>query len=237
MKVGITGIKGFIGKSLAEKLTSKNIKVFGFDLPEDNLLDSSSLKKFLFNKDLVIHAAAVNRGSDTEIISAGVVGTYNLVSNSRSRIIFLSSIQAENNTVFGLTKRISEILVEDFSIKNKIPASVFRVPNVFGENCRPFYNSVVATFSYQINRNQKIKISKDQRKIPLIYVKDLAEIVVKESLNKRKGFFFKEITSKNQTTVSELACLLKSFKKIKNKKELKSKFHRDLYQTFLSYSK
>ena len=231
MKIGVTGAKGFIGKSIINELQKRKIKAYGFDLPENDVLDQSSLKKFLAGKDVIIHTAAVNRGTDFDIISTGIVGTYNLTL-SKKRIVFLSSIQATNDNVFGLSKRICEKLLESFSKEKKIPVSILRIPNVFGENCRPFYNSVVATFCYQINRGQKIKVSSDKRKIPFIYIKDLAKIIVNETLAQRKKYFFKEIPGQERVTVAELARILNSFK---SEKKPKSKFYKNLYQTFLSY--
>jgi len=243
MKVGITGSAGFIGKHLAETLKRrKDIQLFIFDLPCGNLLKpNNSLKNFVRGKDIIIHAAAINRGSDEEIITGGVVATYNLVSvikkiRGKPKLIFLSSTQAETDTVYGLSKKLTEILLKSFSERYKIPVTVFRITNVFGEGCRPFYNSAVATFCYQAARNKKLTVTNGKRKVSFIYVKDLVKIILNEVFVKRKNhFYFKRVATNNIITVEKLARLIKSFDKIKAPQKLKAKFYKDLYRTYLSY--
>lgn len=242
MKIGITGSSGFIGKHLVDALgKKKNINLSHFDLPKYDLLNPDSLKSFVKNKNIIVHTAAVNRGTDKEIIAGSVVATYNLISamekfNNKTKLIYLSSIQAETNTVYGLSKKLTEIMLEDFSQEYKTPVTIFRLTNVFGEDCCPFYNSVVATFCHQVTNNKKIIIKNGDKKINFIYVNDVIKKIVKEIFAKRKKiFYFKKVDSKNTITIKNLAHLIKSFKNLKNPKKLKSKFYRDLYKTYLSY--
>ena len=243
-RIGITGSKGFIGSHIIDFLKNKkNVKLFFFDLPENNLLKpDEDLKKFVRNNNIIIHTAAVNRGSDAEIVAGSVVATYNLISamvnfKSQSKLIFLSSIQAETETLYGQSKRLTEIILEDFSNNYKVPVSIFRLTNVFGEGCRPFYNSAVATFCYQVVNNKELTVHPESknRKMDLIYVGDIAKIVVREAFIKRKKpFYFRRVVSRNEITVGELAKLIQSFK-IKPIKRLKTKFYQDLYLTYRSY--
>lgn len=242
MKIGVAGSQGFIGKHLVGVLKDKkNLKLFYCDLPDCNLLNPDSLKNFVKNKDVIIHLAAVNRGTDTEVIAGTVAASYNLISamekcKSRAKLIFLSSIQAETQTVYGLSKKLAEIMLEDFSRRTKTPITIFRLTNVFGEGCRPFYNSVVATFCYQVANNQKLNVKNGNKKINFIYVKDVVKMFVKEISIKRKNpFYFKRVVPDNRISVSELAKLIKSFKFLKEPRRIKSKFYRDLYKTYLSY--
>ena len=244
MKIGITGSSGFVGKHLIKILEDKeNVKLYYFDLPKNNLLKPTFLKNFVSGKDVIVHTAAVNKGSDAEIINGSIVATYNLVSTIsklkiKPKLIFLSSIQAETDTVYGLSKKLTEIMLQSFSKDYKIPISVFRATNIFGENCKPFYNSVIATFCYQVANNKKLDINNKKKKINFIYVNDLVKIVSKEIFIRRKKlFYFKRVSSNNIITTEKLASLINSFKYIKDSKKLKSKFNKDLYNTYLSYSK
>lgn len=241
--IGITGSKGFIGKHLSAEFKKRGLTIPVFDLPENNLLNpkENNLKKFIKENDIIIHAAAVNRGTDTEVISGSVVAVYNLISamekiKSRAKIIFLSSIQVETDTLYGKSKRLAEIMLEDFSNRTKVPVSIFRLTNVFGEGCNPFYNSVVATFCYQIANGKELTIDPESKnkKINLIYIGDIVKIITKEVFIRRKNsFYFNRILSKNEIVVGDLARLIQLFKNIKKLPKLK--FHKDLYKAYLSY--
>lgn len=239
-KIGITGNKGFIGSHLAQRLRKENnLKVAGFDLPA-NLLNPAAVSRFVKNKDIIIHAAGVNRGTDFEIIKGNLVATYNLLTaisrlKKKPKIIFLSSIHASGDTVFGLAKRLTEIMLTDFSSRQKTPVTIFRFTNIFGEKCRPFYNSVVATFCQQAAGNKPLSVKNGNNKIRLLYVGDVIKIIQKEIRNKKSGFKFKIVSSSNEIQILKLAKLIKSFKNLKNHSTLKPKFHKDLYRTYLSY--
>ncbi len=243
-RIGITGSHGFIGKHIVSALRDKrNVRLSFFDRPQNDLLNpGENLEKFVKNKDVIIHTAAVNRGSDAEIIAGSVAATYNLISamkkyRSRAKLIFLSSIQAETETLYGQSKKLTEIMLEDFSKQNKSPVSILRLTNVFGEGCRPFYNSAVATFCYQVANGKELTIHPQSRnkKLNLAYVKDVAKMIAEEVFTKHKNqFYYKRVFSKNEIKVGDLAQAIKSFKGGKPKK-LKNKFHRDLYKTYISY--
>lgn len=243
LKIGITGSKGFIGCHITAALKNQVAELSFFDLPKNDLLKpEKNFENFVNNKDVIIHTAAVNRGTDIEVIAGSVVAIYNLISaieksKSRAKIIFLSSIQAETDTLYGKSKRLAEIMLEDFSNRTKIPVSIFRLTNVFGEGCKPFYNSVVATFCYQVANGKELTINPESKnkKINFIYVKDVVNEITKEIEARRKQpFYFKKIDSKNEISIGDLAKLIQSFKNIKEQPKLK--FYKDLYKTYLSYS-
>lgn len=242
-KIGITGSQGFIGSHITAALKNQGVELSFFDLPKNDLLKSGkNFENFVKNKDVIIHTAAVNRGTDVEIIAGNVIVTYNLISamekcKSRAKLIYLSSIQAETDTLYGKSKRLTEIMLGDFSNRTKIPVSIFRLTNVFGEGCKPFYNSVVATFCYQAANGKKLTVKPESKnkKINLIYVKDAINEITKEiEIRRKQPFYLKKIDSKNEISIGNLAKLIQSFKNIKEQPKLK--FNKDLYKTYLSYS-
>jgi len=115
--------------------------------------------------------------------------------------------------------------------------------NTFGENCRPFYNSVVATFCYQIVNGEEIKINPNDKKFNFIYVKDVIDIILDKVRHWPEGklFFLERIDSTNELTISELADILKglsnnvSYDMIKNQFNISEKFFNDLKATYQSY--
>ena len=84
----------------------------------------------------------------------------------------------------------------------------------FGKWCKPNYNSVVATFCYNISRNLPIKINDSSTKLNLVYIDDVIEsfckILDKKYTNKK---FFK-VYPIYKTTVGKLVEYIKNFKNI-----------------------
>jgi len=242
MNIGITGGKGFIGSHVALSFKEvPNANIFLFDRPRGNILNKKLVEKFIRGKDVIIHTAAINRGTDEEVVRGSVEGVLNLLSaisklQKKPKIIFLSSIQAETDTLYGISKKLCESILEHASRTYKLPVSIFRLTNVFGEGSRPFYNTAVATFCYQVARGKKLKVNKKGAPLMLVYVGDVVNAISEEVFKKRKElFFFKKIYTKNIITVPALAKLITSFKNSKDPKNLKSKFHKDLYKTYLSF--
>lgn len=239
-KIGITDSDGFVGSHLSAVLKRAGFKIIGLNLKELTK-PGQALKKFVKNSDLIIHAADIKRGEESEIIAGNVNATLNLLAAVKRgglrRLIFLSSTQAEADSVYGKIKALAEKLFNDFSIKNRAPVTIIRLPNMFGEGKKPFYSSVVATFCYQIQHGQKPSIdpkNKD-KKINLIYIGDVVQSITREIIVKNpKTFRFKCIVAPNSVSIQKLADLLLSFKD-KRVGRPKSKFHKDLYRTYLSY--
>lgn len=246
MKIGITGSRGFIARHIIEALKNSKRKasLHYFDLPRGDMLNLAAVKRFVKGKNIIIHAAAVNRGSDTEVIAGSVVTAYNLASavksaKNRPKIIFLSSVQAASDSVYGLSKRLAEKILEDLSKSNNTALTILRLTNVFGEGARPSYNTVVATFCHQAAHNKELTVHKESRnkKMNLIYVKDIARIISDEVFKERKNkLTFRKVSTKNEITVGSLAKFIQSFKYLNRRRPPKSKFCKDLYRTYLSYT-
>jgi len=107
----VTGSGGFIGKHLVEALAHrKNVRVIGYDLENTQ----SELHKGLAEADFIFHLAGVNRPQRPEDFKAGNADfTANICDSlaaiGRSPTIILSSsIQAELNNPYGLSKRQAE---------------------------------------------------------------------------------------------------------------------------------
>lgn len=242
MRIGITGANGFIARHVADSLVeNKRNAVFGCSLPACDLLNFSTARRFVKSKDVIVHTAAVNRGSDMDIIAGSIVTTHNLIralegTRQKTKIIFLSSVQAESDTVYGLSKRLCEIMLQDFSKRNNSPVSILRLANVFGEGGKPFYNSVVATFCYQIANGQDIAIHDPKRTLNFVYVGDAVVAILREVYGKRaKSFYFKRIVSKDVISIGKLAKMITGFSKNPHMVLSKTKFEKNLYKVYQSY--
>ena len=63
------------------------------------------------------------------------------------------------------------------------------MPGVFGKLCKPNYNSVVATFCYNVSQDLPIKINDPNTELRLVYIDDVEgefiQIVKGKKSNKR----------------------------------------------------
>jgi UDP-2-acetamido-2,6-beta-L-arabino-hexul-4-ose reductase len=242
IRIGITGANEFLGKHIERALKEKRSGVV-FGLSKLNTLNPNKLKKFVRDKDVVVHVAAIHRGTEIQLVKGNVAPAYNIVSairksKKRPKIIFISSVQAKTDSVYGQTKRLAEIMLEEYSRNEQAPVTIFRVTNEFGEWAKPFYNSVIATFCCQLTKGLEISVNSSPKKINFIYAGDIAKAVVGEVSKKRKKLFnLMTTTSKNNESVSKIANILKSFSKNNKRPILKNKFYNDLYNTYLSYAK
>jgi UDP-2-acetamido-2,6-beta-L-arabino-hexul-4-ose reductase len=244
IKAGITGAKGFIGLHIKQALEEKdNFSVEGCDRNDYNLLTEIP-QSFVDNKDVIIHTVGINRGTDLEVISGSIVVTYNLLtaikkSEANPKIIFLSSVHADDkNSVYGQSKKLTEVMLKSFSESENIPVTVLRLANVFGEGCKPFYNSVIATFCYQTAHNEDLKIRGGDNKVKFLYIKDVVKKIINHA-EKKDGsqFIIETVSSDDEISIKNLAETIKSFKEIKDESELDSDFKKKLYKTYLSYAK
>lgn len=166
MKVAITGGEGFVGKHLVKLVQSKGIELSLFDHAKHDLFEPETLKDFLSGKDAVVHLAAVNKDDDfANIVRVNVLGTKGLLDAMldfapSAKLIFASSFQVYlKNSIYGASKKVAEELIADYSLKFGLRSIVLRITNMYGSGCKPFYNSALATFIYQIKRGLPIVIN------------------------------------------------------------------------------
>ena len=247
MNVLITGSNGFMGKNLKYHLDLKNkVKVFTFNR-NDSL---SYLLKNIDSIDFIFHLAGANRPKNDAEFNTTNVKLTNLIcqeivkvfknSGKKIPILFASSTQSGLNNLYGKSKKEAENILLEIYNNFQIPILIYRLPNVFGKWCKPNYNSVVATFCYNIIRNIPIKITEDKL-LNLVYIDDVISdfISSKDDFEKNKKIeIFQHIKPNYQQTVKQLRDKLISFKeKRKNYKidQVGSGFIGKLYSTYISY--
>ena len=177
MNILITGAKGFIGRNLTATLqTMPQYTLFlaDIDTPEELLIDYTA------NADFVFHLAGINRPQTVGEFKEGNFDfTTSLLSllakGKKPPVVLSSSTQATLSNPYGESKRCAEEAVFQYSKQHNTPVYVYRLTNVFGKWSRPFYNTVVATFCYQISRNMPVTISDTTTTLQLVYIDDVLD--------------------------------------------------------------
>lgn len=174
--VFITGARGFIGKNLVAALSrNKELVINTFDVEDDPSLLEASLMK----ADFVYHFAGVNRPQNPEEFKTGNVDSTASVAailekaGRKVPILLTSSIQAERDDPYGVSKKAAEEILIDYNRRTGAPIFIYRLPGVFGKWSRPHYNTVVATFCHNIARGLEIMISDPDHEIELVYIDDV----------------------------------------------------------------
>lgn len=237
MKILVTGSNGFIAKNLISHLAlTHEIVEFTSDTSWE------FLKEELISIDFIFHLAGTNRDNDEAIKSGNHGLTKKLTSllvelDLNIPILLSSSTQALKKNVYGKSKLDAENELVKFSKKSNSKVIIYRLPNVFGKWCRPNYNSVVATFCYNINHNLPITINDPNHEINLVYIDDVVDSFSSNLKKKSKNTIsYKKINRSYTITIKQLATKLQSYKLANLKLPLTGRgIDRALYATFLSY--
>lgn len=167
IKIGITGANGFIGRSLLSRFA----EIDDFIIEKISFPITDQLKF-----DFIFHCAGVNRPKENESFDQNREITANLVRfiDPKCHVIFMSSIQIFTDNEYALSKLDAEALIRKHN-----NYTIFRLPNMFGAGCRPFYNSVTATFCQQTISSEPHSIHNPDRLLKLLWIEDLVEECVK----------------------------------------------------------
>ncbi|MDE4541335.1 capsular polysaccharide biosynthesis protein CapF [Thermoanaerobacterium sp. R66] len=242
MKILVTGARGFIGKNLVAELNNRGYKdIYEFDRDTDKLL----LDEYTKDCEFVFHLAGVNRPKDEkEFMEGNFVFTSELLKllkkhNNESPVLITSSIQAERDNPYGKSKRAGEELLFNYSKETGAKVLVYRLPNLFGKWSRPNYNSVVATYCYNIARGLDIQINDPETELTLCYIDDVLDEFIRalEGKETRNGEYC-YVPVVHKIKLGDLAETIKSFKK--SRKDLSipnmdNELIKKLYSTYLSF--
>lgn len=271
MNILITGSAGFVGKNLCYAL--KNIKE-GKDKTRPNLhideiyeydVDTKPelLEEYCSKADFVFNLAGVNRPKDQTEFMKGNFGfastlLYTLKKHKNICPVMLSSsIQATligryGQSDYGKSKLAGEELFFDYAQQTGAQVLIYRFPNLFGKWCRPNYNSVVATFCYNIANDLFITVNDRATELELLYIDDLVQEMLDalesrahrcefdgvKTILKEKGRYC-AVPTTYYITLGEIADLLESFKTqpqtLLMPEISDNSFAKKLYSTYLSY--
>ncbi|HBJ19309.1 MAG TPA: capsular biosynthesis protein, partial [Clostridiales bacterium] len=258
MNILVTGAKGFVGRNLVAALENirdgkdrtrgmnPDIDIFAYDLDTDPAL----LDGFCRDADFVFHLAGVNRPEKEEDFMRGNFGfTSTLLDtlkkyHNRAPVMISSSIQARLDNPYGNSKRAGEDLVFSYGKETGTKVLVYRFPNLFGKWCRPNYNSVIATFCYNLSRDLPIRVNDPSVTLELLYIDDLIDEMIsalkgEEHTAHEDGRIYAQVPVTHRVTLGEVVSLLTSFteqpKTLMMPKIPAGSFEKKLYSTYLSY--
>jgi UDP-2-acetamido-2,6-beta-L-arabino-hexul-4-ose reductase len=250
LKIGITGQAGFVGTHLYNTLGLYPEKFVRIPFEDDFFYDNFRLETFVSQCDTIVHLAAMNRHNDPQFIYETNIGLVKkLIDACEStgavpHILFSSSTQEERDNLYGKSKKKGRQLLEQWAERNKGKFTGFVIPNVFGPFGNPYYNSVIATFCYQLTHNEQPKIEFDGE-IKLIYVSELVNEImnrIETGQNEHSEIaqiYLVPVQHTSQIKVSDLLEKLTDFKQNYFEKgvipNLDDSFERNLFNTFLCY--
>ncbi len=239
MNILVTGSKGFIAKNLILRLKSEKINILEFN----KINNFSDLEDKIIKSDIIFHLAGENRSDqDKNYYKNNLNLTEQIAEVIKKRklnkkIIFSSTAQVIKSNIYGKTKLLSEKALKECTKKTKSIIKIYRIPNVFGKWSRPNYNSIFATFAYNISRYRKINLFNSNKKIKFIYIDDLIDIFIKDcKLGGRNQT--KNITNYFSITPKKLAETLIYFREKRNwfgLNDIEKLILKKMYSSYLTY--
>lgn len=273
MKILVTGAEGFMGKNLCAALRNIRdgkdqrgryksllpLEVFEYDRNSS----ADELAHYCEESDFVFHLAGVNRADSLAEFEEGNCSLTSMLLSmleavdNRCPVMLSSSIQASllgryENGEYGRTKLAGEELVFSHASKTGSPALVYRFPNVFGKWCRPNYNSVVATFCYNVTHGLPIHVDDEDACLDLVYIDDVVSELLEALIGGEHRCNFEGLTivpspdgkycyvpGACRARLGDVASLIEGFRKARTTLEIPNvedtSLSKNLLSTYLSY--
>lgn len=252
MRILVTGSNGFVGRNLVETL--KNIKD-GKDKTRNIVVDEVScfdvnnsldeLDEYTKQCDFVVNLAGINRPSNPEEFYEGNKGfietlcSYLKKHENHCPIVASSSIQVGKDNDYAKSKKEGEDFLKTFSKENGNQVYIYRFANLFGKWCRPNYNSVTATWCYNIAHDLDIQVNDPNVILPLCYIDDVInEIIECMKGNATFNGEYYEVSPVYKVSLGYLSNTLNRIKESRNNLSIidqSDEFIKKLYATYLSY--
>ena len=176
-RVLITGSDGLLGWHFKCYLETR-ADLIGISCNRRQFNDPAWLAEQVALADIVVHFAGVNRGTDGEVRDGNAEITARLLSalratDSRPHLIYSSSTHVDRQTVYGQSKRETSMAFSAWAEAEDARFCNLVLPHIFGELGRPFYNSVVSTFAYQLMHGEPPHVENDGQ-LNLLHAYELA---------------------------------------------------------------
>lgn len=241
-RVGITGAGGFIGSHLARQF-SLDATIDISRCTRADFADVEQLARRVAGCRAVVHLAAMDRGSERELldVNAGLINRLIealSLADVRPHIVFASSTERDRATAYGRAKRECERQLREWAALNGGQLTILVIPDVFGPGCRPYHNSVVATFCDQL-ANEQEPVVIDDYELTLVSIHDLVDAIRQIMGDEHTGVREARVRPTARLGVSKLLEKLRYFRNCYFNEQvvpsLVEAFDSALYTTFLSH--
>lgn len=235
-KYAVTGAGGFLGWHLRTALKEIGVPVVA--VPVGKAFDLAQACRAIDGSMRAIHIAGVNRASDEEVTAGNITfaeqfaAALRAAANPPSVVVYANSTQAKNGSVYGEAKARAAEVIAAAAANVGAEFVDLRLPNLFGEHGRPFYNSVTATFSHLIAAGETPRVEND-KVLTLLHAQDAVDLLTGAA----------EIDAlaalEQQETVSGLLLRLQGYAKLYKHGEIPNvsdRFDRDLFNTYRSFT-
>lgn len=186
-KIGVTGASGLLGWHVRCHLHAAGVTNFQI-ADRETFASDEALFRFARECDTIIHLAGMNRGDEAEIEATNLDLASTLVAALRKQgnatdIVYSNSTHQDLDTPYGRSKRGAADLFVAWAQESGSNFSNIVFPNVFGEGGRPYANSVVSTFCYQLARSETPEIIVDGN-LELLHAGEAAELILQSAFER-----------------------------------------------------
>jgi UDP-2-acetamido-2,6-beta-L-arabino-hexul-4-ose reductase len=153
-------------------------------------------------------------------------------------IILASSTQATLDNAYGKSKLAAETAIKKLGDDTESPTYIYRLPGVFGKWCKPNYNSVVATFCYNISHDLPIQVNNPSFELTLVYIDDVVGEFISIIQDKKNSNTELSIRPEYKIKLGELSRQIQRFHDSRDSlisEKVGSGLIGKLYSTYVSY--
>lgn len=235
-RVAMTGGGGFLGFHTRSALLESGAVANGVAIGEQ--FSEIAAAAAVSGADRVLHLAGVNRASESEVRDGNRRFAEQLASalvraaEPPRVVVYANSTQAGNGSVYGESKaRAGEILA---AAAERVGSDFveLRLPNLFGEHGRPFYNAVTATFCHLLAQGETPTVQ-DDKELTLLHAQNAADLLI--GAVPPAGQAGVEVRESVSGLLTRLRLIAKTYA-AGEIPDVADPFTRDLFNTYRSYT-
>lgn len=234
--VAVTGARGFLGWHTRAALHANGVQTTPVAVGAQH--DEDAAAAALEGAQRLIHIAGVNRASDDEVRQGNITFAKQMAEALRRAdnpprvVVFANSTQAGNGSTYGDAKAAAAEVLAGTATDLGLEFLDVKLPNLFGEHGRPFYNAVTSTFCHILAEGGQPEVV-DDKELTLLHAQNAADLLTGEAAVEDQGGL------ENTILVSDLLSRLTAIAETYTAgviPDLADTFTRDLFNTYRSYA-